>query len=155
MSDLKKAALISPLLGATILTISALIYLLIFNFSFNEAEFGSILAGILKVIPILFVIFSIISYFISLPIGLILYKELIKNLRTEIFFINMSLFIGFSLSILLAIINYQLSHSLAKSFFIVIGISIMAIANANYFLILAKFITIKKGTNENSKGNKL
>lgn len=154
MSDIRKATLISPILGATILTITAVIYLLISNFSFDNNQLNNVFLGILKLIPIFFVIFAFISYFISLIVGFFLYKEMIKNLRTEVFFINMSFLLGFIISLLLSAIDYQNFHSIVKSIFIVIGISLMAISNANYFLVLSKFIIIKKGKNEKAKGSR-
>lgn len=118
-------------------------------------EMTNLILAIMNTIPLIFLLLTIASYVISLPIGFLLYREMEKNLRTEKFFINMSLFIGFIISILTAMIDYQISHSIAKSFFIVIAISIMATANASYFMVLAGYIKIKENNNEKTKGNRV
>lgn len=152
MNNIKKSMYKSPLLGAVFLTILSIIYASIFLLSYQDGISRNIEA-LVKITPILLVIFIIISYFLSIPIGFLIYQEMKRNFRTEKFFVNLSLFIGFCLSLIIAIIDYSFHHQLAKSFFIVIGISLMAIINANYFLILAGIIKIKEKKNENTKGS--
>lgn len=154
MSKIKKAIYISPLLGAAILTLISIIYLILSNVSLHGKDLINFSYGLIKIIPILFFIFTLFSYLISLPIGFLIYREMNKNLKDEKFFTNISLFSGFIISIVIATVNYQMTHILAKSIFIVIGISIMAIANANYFLVLSGNIIIKE-KNEKTKGNRL
>lgn len=151
MTKIQKAAYKSPLLGAIFLTVWSLFYIAIFILSLQDGLVNNI-SAVFKIIPILFILFSTISYVVSLPIGFFIYKEMQRNLRTENFFVNISLLIGFIISILFSIVDYSVHHILAKSFFIVIGFSLMAIINANYFLILAEIIKIKEKKNENTKG---
>lgn len=155
MSKLKKAAIVSPLLGAVILTIFSVIYIIIANFPQNLNEVSSLIMGLMNTIPIILILLIIFSYVLSLPIGFLLYREFERNLRTEKFFIKMSLAIGFIVSILFSLIDYQISHTLAKSFFIVIAITVMATANASYFMVLSEHIKIKENNNEKTKGNRV
>jgi hypothetical protein len=48
-----------------------------------------------------------------------------------------------------------MNYSIVKSFFIVIGISLMTIINANYFLILSETIKIKERNNEKTNENRV
>jgi hypothetical protein len=146
MSKIKKAIYISPILGAMFLTILCVIYIVIFILL---PEYGLItnIVSIFKIIPLLFFIFLLISYIISVPIGYFIYKEMKKKLHTNNFFVNMSLFLGFIISIIISMISYFISYSIVKSFFIIIGISLMTTINANYFLILSETIKIKEKNN--------
>lgn len=152
MNNIKKSMYKSPLLGAIFLTLLSLIYTAIFVLSYQDGLTNNVIA-VFTITPVLLISFILISYVISIPIGCLIYQEMQKNFRTEKFFVNLSLLIGFLLSIVIAVIDYSYHHILAKSFFIVIGISLMAIINANYFLILAGIIKIKEKNNENTKGS--
>ena len=155
MSKLKKAAILSPLLGSVILTIFSVIYIIIANFPQNSNEITQLILGLINTIPMIIVLLIILSYTLSLPIGFLLYREFERNLRTAKFFINMSLVAGFIISILVSIVDYQMSHTLAKSFFIVIAITVMATGNASYFMVLSEHIKINEKNNEKTNGNRV
>lgn len=154
MNNIKKAAYKSPILGSLFLTLLSIVYICIFVLSSDNTLSNNIIA-VINIIPILFIFFSIISYIISIPVGFFLYREMERNLREYKFFINFSLLIGFILSLVIALIDYSLHYTLAKCFFIVIGISLMATMNANYFLVLARIIKIKEIKNEETKGSRV
>lgn len=147
MNNIKKPLLISPLLGAIFLTVLCVTYILLFVTSFNMNNIYSLF----KILPILFIVFSIVSYIISVPLNVVLYKKMENDLKDDKFFVNMSLFSGFIISLILSVIDYNFHQSVIKSLFIIFGMSLMTTINANYFLVLAKIITIKDKQNEKTK----
>ena len=155
---MNSALLKSPLIGAFLLTVTSIFY---FTFSMVSIDINNLsatfeqLMGVVKLIPLMFIIFSIISYIFFIPVGYLLYKDLNNNFRSERFFINASMLIGFILSIIISYFDYNHYHLLAKSFFIVIAITVMATANASYFMVLSEHIKIKENNNEKTKGNRV
>lgn len=147
MSNIIKSALISPLLGAVILTVISMIYLIVSNISLNGQELVNFSLGVGKIFPILLCIFIGISYILSIPIGYKIYLDFNKNLRTENFFIKISLIVGFLISLIIALIDYQFHNTIMKSFFIMLGITFMATANASYFMVLSGHINTKSNKN--------
>ena len=99
----------SPLIGAFLLTVTSIFY---FTFSMVSIDFNNLsvtfeqLIGVIKLIPFMFIIFSFISYMFFIPVGYLLYKDLQNNFRSERFFINLSMFIGFILSIIISYFDY-------------------------------------------------
>lgn len=153
---MNSALLKSPLIGAFLLTVTSIFY---FTFSMVSIDINNLsatfeqLMGVVKLIPLMFIIFSIISYIFFIPVGYLLYKDLNNNFKIERFFINASMLIGFILSIIISYFDYNHYHLLAKSFFIVIGFSLMATGNAVYFLVLSGITIIKENKNEKRKGD--
>lgn len=142
MSKISKPLFKSPLLGAVFLTLLFIIYIFLFVVSFNSL--GNDIASLFKVLPIIFIFFTAISYLVSVPLNFFLYQKMENDLKKTSFFINMALLVGFLISLAIATTEYTIHHILAKSYFIVIGMSLMTTINANYFLVLAKIITIKE-----------
>lgn len=146
MSNSIKKSLLSPILGGVILTLISFLYILITNYSQDLNQYTNSLFYSIKIVPLLFFIMCFISYSLSVPIGYIIFTQMTKHLKSEKFFVNLCLMSGFLISLVISFIDYYHFQSILKSFFIVTGLSLMATANANYFLILAGHLKIKETT---------
>ncbi len=95
---MNSALLKSPLIGAFLLTVTSIFY---FTFSMVSIDINNLsatfeqLMGVVKLIPLMFIIFSLISYIFFIPVGYLLYKDLNNNFRSERFFINYGLISDF------------------------------------------------------------
>jgi len=153
---MKSALFKSPIIGTFMLLIISLIYFLIYLVNYDSfTSVISQLIDLLKLIPLLTIYFVLISFTFSIPTNFFLYKHMLNNFRTEKFVINMAMFIGFILSIFIAILEYHYHQILAKSFFIVIGFSMMATINSVYFLVLSGIIKIKENKNDKKQGDSI
>ena len=146
----------SSIVGSIILTVFILIYSLLFLIEYSNFEKTfTLLLGLIKITPLLLFGSYISSLIYSLTIANFLYKYTLNNFMKTTTIINLSFYLGFFVGILLSLINYYYFHSLAKSFFIVIGLSMMGTGNALFFLILSKIIIIKENSDERKQGEKI
>jgi len=124
---------LSPLLGAGIATIIMAVHTIIaLRLSIND------IFTLLQILPLSFLIYSIISYVFSIPIGSLLIKR--KNYYgwSDGFFLFIALICGSLIGLVFSILNYNVEKSFLTAFFIWIVFSLGAVFNASFYIALKK-----------------
>lgn len=138
-----KAVLKSPLIGSLIsLFLFFIYYILALMFKSNNQEITSIAYWItsvwsfIKITPIVFICFSIVSYIVSIPFGIILYKLQNKYCFSEGYFWFYSFAIGLILGLVFGLINCYYENNIGKTILITLSFSFGALFNSSLFSVL-------------------
>lgn len=126
---------LSPLLGSLIATILMLIYAGI-DVSLKLEN----LMDLISIFPMTFLIFSIISYLFSIPIGLLLIKKKEQKLWSDNFFILMTGIIGIFLGLVFSLIIFNIEANTLKTIFVFISFVMAGVFNGSFYITLKKEI---------------
>jgi hypothetical protein len=136
--------LYSPLLGSTLATLIFVIYALVSGLKdTNGSPLSSattiinIITGVAIAIPVLWILFSILSIILSMGFGYVLLKIKNRFFWSEGLFWFVSFLLGLCLGILVAFYNYHIEHHLTKSILIVIAFSLGSLFNASFYSVLS------------------
>jgi hypothetical protein len=124
---------LSPLLGSLIATILMLIYAAIES----SIQLENII-DLISIFPITFFILSLISYVISIPIGLFLIKQRNNRLWSDGFFIFISAIVGAILGLVFSVISFNIEGSILKVLFISASFCMAGTFNSSFYITLEK-----------------
>ena len=123
--------ILSPLLGSLIATIIMIVYLAIKN-SFTD------FFSIIEILPLIFIVFSMFSYFFSIPIG----KYLINKKNIWMWSDGYFMFVSFIYSTIIGFaffgINLYLEENLIKAIIILCCFSLGGLFNASFYIGIIK-----------------
>ena len=102
----------------------------------HEFNISVILESIITVFPFILIVFSILSYVLTLPVIFLLEKIQRRFLFSEGFLWFLAFLIGIILGASVALINYHAEHKIVKAFLIAILISFSLMFNASLFSVI-------------------
>jgi hypothetical protein len=124
---------LSPLLGSFISTIIMLLYALIKMGVNTESVFT-----ILPTFPIIFFLFSLVSYLLSLPIGIWLIKIKDRNFLSDNMFMFYAWVASTILGLAFSLINFNIEKLTIKSIVIFICFSLGGLFNSSFYIALKR-----------------
>jgi hypothetical protein len=124
---------LSPLFGSFIATVLMLIYAAIES----SLKWGELIQ-LINVLPITFIIMTIISYTLCLSIGRVIVKRKDENFWTDGFFMLMSTVCGFTLGLVFSIIVYNMGSTLLKSGFVFSAFFLGSLFTSSFYIGLEK-----------------
>lgn len=124
---------LSPLLGSFISTVIMLSYAIMkIGFS-TESVFN-----ILLTFPIIFFLFSLVSYLFSLPVGIWLIKIKERNFISDNMFMFYAWVVSSFLGLAFSIINFNIEKLTIKSIIIFICFSLGGLFNSSFYIALKR-----------------
>ena len=130
-----KKVLLAPLMGATISLFVFTIYLLS-TINYQTTSVLDLAFSFLKILPLIFFIFIVISYVVGAIVGVPLIY--IKNkffLSPQLFWFS-AFIVCFILGVVAGIINYQIESSIAKALAIYLSFTFGGLFSASLYSVL-------------------
>ncbi len=130
---------LSPLLGSLIATIVMLTYA-----AFKSSLELATISALISIFPITFLIFSLISYVISIPIGFLLLKYKEKRFWSDNFFMFLSSVVGSLLGLVFSLISFNIEEDIIKTLFIFLSFFLGATFNSSLYISIKKELNKEK-----------